>query len=91
MEIDKSISTDDLNPLQFYLGQNYPNPAQKSTSIKYCIPYKSFVQIRIFNDEGDEVDVLLNEEKKPGTYRAASQYRELCRRKLPLSLDRSRF
>ncbi len=68
MEIDKSLSTDDLNPLEFYLGQNYPNPAQKSTSIKYCIPYNSFVQIRIFNDEGDEVDVLLNEEKKPGTY-----------------------
>ena len=29
MEIDKSLSTDDLNPLEFYLGQNYPKPGTK--------------------------------------------------------------
>ena len=68
MEINKSIVNDDLNPLEFYLGQNYPNPVQESTSIKYCIPYKSAVQIRIFNEDGDELDLLLNEEKKPGTF-----------------------
>lgn len=68
MEIKQSLVNDDLNPLEFYLGQNYPNPAQKSTSIKYCVPYKSVVQIILYNDEGDEVDILLNEEKKPGTY-----------------------
>ena len=68
MEIKKSLVNDDLNPLEFYLGQNYPNPAEKSTSIKYCIPYRSVVQIRIYNEDGDELDLLLNEEKKPGTY-----------------------
>jgi hypothetical protein len=68
MEIKESLVNEDLNPLEFYLGQNYPNPAQNRTSIKYCIPYKSVVQIRIYNEEGDEVDILLNEEKKPGTY-----------------------
>jgi len=68
MELKKSLVNDDLNPLEFYLGQNYPNPAEKSTSIKYCIPYRSVVQIRIYNEEGDELDLLLNEEKKPGTY-----------------------
>jgi hypothetical protein len=68
MEIKKSLVNDDLNPLEFYLGQNYPNPAEKSTSIKYCVPYKSVVQIRIYNEDGDEIDLLLNEEKSPGTY-----------------------
>jgi hypothetical protein len=68
MEIKKSLVNDDLNPLEFYLGQNYPNPAEKSTSIKYCVPYKSVVQIRIYNEDGDEIDLLLNEEKNPGTY-----------------------
>jgi hypothetical protein len=68
MEIKKSLVNDDLNPLEFYLGQNYPNPSEKSTSIKYCVPYKSVVQIRIYNEDGDEIDLLLNEEKNPGTY-----------------------
>lgn len=68
IELKKSLVNDDLNPLEFYLGQNYPNPAVKSTSIKYCIPYRSLVQIRIYNEDGDELDFLLNEEKEPGTY-----------------------
>ncbi len=68
MSNKKAIFNEDLTPLDFFLSQNYPDPAQSNTIIKYCIPYKSSVQLKIFNENGDELEVLLNEVKNPGTY-----------------------
>jgi len=55
-------------PSEFYLAQNYPNPFKGKTIIKYCVAYKTRVQITVHNTEGEEIEKLVDEEKKPGTY-----------------------
>ena len=55
-------------PSEFYLAQNYPNPFRRKTVIKYCVPYRSKVQITVFSTEGKELEKLVDEEKNPGTY-----------------------
>ena len=55
-------------PSEFYLAQNYPNPFRRKTVIKYCVPYRSKVQITVFSTEGNELEKLVDEEKNPGTY-----------------------
>ena len=64
---------DDTTPLEFYLSQNYPNPFKEKTVIKYCAAYKTRVQITVYNSEGEEIEKLVDEEKKPGTYEVVFQ------------------
>ena len=58
----------DLEPSEFYLSQNYPNPFSDSTAIKYCIAYKTKVRLEVFNPEGKMIKVLVDEVKEAGTY-----------------------
>jgi len=58
----------ELVPSEFYLSQNYPNPFKEKTIIKYCVAYKTRVQITVYNSDGEEIEKLIDEEKKPGTY-----------------------
>jgi hypothetical protein len=58
----------DYLPTEFNLGQNYPNPFREKTTIKYCIAYKTRVVLTIYNSEGEVIEKLIDEEKKPGTY-----------------------
>ena len=60
----------DLLPSEFYLGQNYPNPFSKTTTIKFCVAYKTRVILEVFDCEGKMVRQLLDDEKDPGTYKA---------------------
>lgn len=55
-------------PQKFTLSQNYPNPFNPSTKIKFSIPQKSPVQIKVFDVLGDEIGILFNEEKPAGNY-----------------------
>ena len=62
-------------PISFRLFQNYPNPFNPSTKIKYSIPYVEtrrgvFVQLKVYDILGNEVAVLVNEEKPAGEYQA---------------------
>jgi hypothetical protein len=58
----------ELEPSEFSLGQNYPNPFNEKTVIKYCVAYKTRVQITVYNSESKIIEKLVDEEKKPGTY-----------------------
>jgi len=53
---------------QFKLGQNYPNPFNPSTRISYSVPSASFVNLKVYDILGNEVVVLVNEEKQAGSY-----------------------
>jgi len=50
----------------YLLEQNYPNPFNPTTTIGFGIENKSNVKIAVFNSIGEEVLVLLNEEREPG-------------------------
>ena len=53
----------------FYLYQNFPNPFNPTTTIKYEIPERSFVSIRVFDVLGNEITTLVNEEKPAGGFK----------------------
>jgi hypothetical protein len=59
---------DETTPLEFYLGQNYPNPFREKTLIKYCIAYRTRVILKIYTSYGKEIDKLVDEDQNPGTY-----------------------
>ncbi len=50
----------------YLLEQNYPNPFNPTTTIGFGIQQKSNVKISILNALGEEVAVVLNEEKESG-------------------------
>lgn len=66
---------EELLPTEFALYQNYPNPFNPATRIRYSIPageeyfgFMQFVSLKIYDILGNEVAVVVNEEKAPGNY-----------------------
>jgi len=55
-------------PLKFGLDQNFPNPFNPSTSINFQVPKKSLVVLKVFDLTGREIQTLVNESMKMGTY-----------------------
>ncbi len=56
------------NPTEFRLYDNYPNPFNPSTTLRYSLPEASFTSIKIYDALGNEVSSLVNETKSAGTY-----------------------
>jgi len=66
----KTVDVADKNELpdQFNLAQNFPNPFNPETTIRYSVPKETLVSIKIYNSIGEEVVVLVDEVKLPGIY-----------------------
>jgi hypothetical protein len=57
-----------IQPFEYSLNQNYPNPFNPSTSIKYAISSKQFVTLKVYDVIGNEVAILVSEEKPASNY-----------------------
>jgi hypothetical protein len=66
-DIDDETSNE-LIPSQFTLSQNFPNPFNPVTAIKYSISRRSRVTISIHDILGRKVATIVDKEKPAGTY-----------------------
>lgn len=57
-----------LVPEKFNLGNNYPNPFNPETVIRFDIAKSTFAELKIYDSRGSEVSTLVNEDLKPGNY-----------------------
>jgi hypothetical protein len=55
-------------PLTFALEQNFPNPFNPTTMIRYSIPHAGKVSLTVFDVLGRLVAVLVDEQKSAGAY-----------------------
>ncbi len=62
------VSDDPGVPGGFALHQNFPNPFNPGTSIRFSIPENSVATLRVFDILGREVDVLVHERLSAGEY-----------------------
>jgi endonuclease I len=74
-DIGTGIGDDDKTTLtinSFTLKQNYPNPFNPQTKIGFTVPNitgnLSFVKLAVYDVVGNEVALLVNEEKAPGDH-----------------------
>ncbi|MBK8382628.1 MAG: T9SS type A sorting domain-containing protein [Ignavibacteria bacterium] len=84
MKIDYTVITDiniNLNnasvPEDFNLYQNFPNPFNPSTSIKFDIPNSGNVSLKIYDQRGIEVNSLIEGFKNAGSYEVSFNASEL--------------
>jgi len=81
LRIDPAVTTavetpDNLQPMQYELDQNYPNPFSMSgafdnasTTIHYTLPQTAEVKLTVFDVFGKTVATLVRRTQTPGEYR----------------------
>jgi hypothetical protein len=57
-------------PLTYKVYDNYPNPFNPSTKIKFDLPKAGLVKLTVFDMLGREIETMVNENLSPGTYNA---------------------
>jgi hypothetical protein len=70
IELPTSVETAGaiLIPSEYTLSQNHPNPFNPVTRIKYSVPVKGYVSLKVYNLLGQEVATLFAGIKQPGDY-----------------------
>lgn len=64
----RNSASENYLPNGFELAQNYPNPFNPSTTIRFTLPARMNVQLNIFNQLGEKVTSLINEEFQAGIH-----------------------
>lgn len=75
--LNKETADNVENPLFFELYKNYPNPFNPSTTIEFQIPNDNFVNLTVYNSQGEEIMVLLNEPLWKGKHKVVFDARNL--------------
>lgn len=55
-------------PVKLQLNQNYPNPFNPTTTIPFSVPKTGRINLTIYNTLGQEVALLVDEVRQPGSY-----------------------
>ena len=63
------VKVDFIQPNDFILNQNFPNPFNPSTTIEFILGEDSYVKLEVYNALGEKVADLLNENKEQGSYK----------------------
>ncbi|MGB5873150.1 MAG: T9SS type A sorting domain-containing protein, partial [Bacteroidota bacterium] len=63
-----SVGTPEGVPEVFALSQNFPNPFNPSTTIRFSVPAKAPVRLTVMDMLGREVATLVDEELESGSY-----------------------
>ncbi|MBU0509394.1 T9SS type A sorting domain-containing protein [bacterium] len=53
---------------EYKLHQNFPNPFNSSTSIRYDVKEEDFITLKIHNTSGQEIATLVNGKREAGTH-----------------------
>lgn len=64
-------------PKSIELEQNYPNPFKQQTTIRYQLPTKNYVNLKVYDILGREVVTLVNQEQLAGNYTVAVNFDKL--------------
>ncbi|HLP16151.1 MAG TPA: choice-of-anchor V domain-containing protein [Bacteroidota bacterium] len=57
-------------PTSYALEQNFPNPFNPSTQIRFSVPEEQQVRLAVYDIQGRQVALLVNSRLQPGTYAA---------------------
>jgi hypothetical protein len=57
------------SPVGYGLAQNFPNPFNPSTIISFTLPAWSDISLKVYDILGNEVKILVNEQKDEGSYK----------------------
>jgi len=64
----KVVEVDLSTPAEYALNQNFPNPFNPSTVIKFALKVDSKVSLKVFNALGQEVMTLLSDSRAAGNH-----------------------
>ena len=67
-QYSKEVVVNVVAPVEYNLAQNFPNPFNPSTSIKFSVEKAGMVTLKVYNTVGQEVATLVNQAKEIGTY-----------------------
>ena len=69
LEVSEQLSSSvEILPYSYSLDQNFPNPFNPLTEIKYKLPIDEFVELTIYNLMGRNVKNLINKYHSAGAY-----------------------
>jgi len=72
-----SVEGNDEVPQGFMLYQNYPNPFNPSTTIRFSLPHRSHVTLKVFDVLGREVATLVGGELNAGEHSVVYDAKDL--------------
>ncbi|RMD88646.1 MAG: T9SS C-terminal target domain-containing protein [Calditrichaeota bacterium] len=74
-----SVSRSPVNtiPEAYALEQNYPNPFNPATTIRFALPERSHVILKLYDLLGREVTTLVDEKLPPGEYGVVFEAQDL--------------